>query len=226
MNNILLGIFLLLCSPADVEQNKEERKLNPFNEVKVGQAIKVYLHRSAEEKVVIETTNINPDEVETDVEDGRLRISLSGNRYRNINVRVDVYYRSIKNISASSASSISGEGVIRGDDFKISVSSAASVELKLDVNTLEIDASSSGDTKISGKAHEVEIDVSSAGGVNAYDLMAEIADVDASSAGNVRVHVTKSLKAHASSGGSIRYKGSPERTNTSSSSGGSIKRAD
>lgn len=225
MNKILFGIIILLSSPADVVQNKEERKLDSFNEIKVGQAIKVYLHKSGEEKVVIESSNVDPEEVETRVENRRLKISLSGNRYRNIDVRVDVYYRSLTSISASSASSIHSEGIIKGDDLKISVSSAASVKVKLDVNTLEVDASSSGDTKIAGKAHEVEIDVSSAGGVNAYDLLAEMADVNASSAGSVRVHVTKTLKAHASSGGSIRYKGSPGRTHTNSSSGGSVKRA-
>lgn len=226
MNKILVSIIILLSSPADIEQLTEERKLDSFNEVKVGQAINVFLHKFSEEKVVIETKNIDPGQVETNVENGRLKISLSGNRYRNIDVRVDVYYRSLNDISASSASSITSEGVIRGNDFEINVSSAASIRVELDVNKLEIDASSSGDSKISGRVHEVGIDASSAGVVDAYDLMAEIADVSVSSAGSVKVNVTKSLKANASSGGSIRYKGSPTRTNTNSSSGGSVKRAD
>ena len=225
MNKILLSIIVLTTFPADVIQNEQERKLSSFNEVKAGQTIEVFLHKSDEEKVVIETSNIDPDEVLTTVSDGELKISLSRSRFLKSKVKVDVYYRSLKGISASSASSVFGEEVIRGDDFTISVSSAASVEVNLDVNTLNIDASSAGETRVSGKAHEVNIDVSSTGSINAYDLVAEIGDVSASSAGSVRLHVTSSLKANASSGGSIRYRGSPQRTNTNSSSGGSVRKA-
>lgn len=226
MNRFLTTILLLILPLCLVAQDREERKVGSFNEVKVGQAIKVYLHQSNNERVVIESSNIDIDEVETEVESGRLRISLSGNRYRSVQVRVDVYYRNLQAISSSSASSIYGDDIIKGDDFEISVSSAGSVDVKLDVNQLEVKASSSGDAKIAGKAHEVEISVSSAGGVNAYDLLTEIADLSASSAGSVKINVTKSIEARASSGGSIKYKGNPARSNTNSSSGGSVKRSD
>jgi hypothetical protein len=36
---------------------------------------------------------------------------------------------------------------------------------------------------------------------------------------------SKEIDAHASSGGDVRYRGNPSRTNTGSSSGGSVKKS-
>ena len=224
MYKVIFVCCFVLVSFLSGAQSVEERNVGSFDEIKVGQAIKVYLHPAEKEMVKVESDNVDLDEIETEVEDGRLHISLSGHRYRNINVVVHVYYKSLNDISASSASSVFSEKVIRGDNFEISVSSAASVELKLDVNVLELNASSSGDARISGRAHEIEIEVSSAGSVNLYELQAEIGEVSASSAGSAKVYVTKSLEARASSGGSIRYSGQPQQTNIDSSSGGSVKK--
>lgn len=225
MKNILFIILLLVTPIIGKSQDREERKVDSFNELKVGQAIKVILRQSNEEKIIIESSNVDLADIRTEVSDGTLKIYLKGERYRSINVNVDVYYRNLKGISASSAASVKSDGVIKGDNFAIDASSAASIDVKLDVYDLEVDVSSAADVRLAGKAHELEIDVSSAGGVNAYDLIAEIVDASASSAGSAKVHATKSLVARASSGGSIRYSGSPDRSNIDSSSGGSVKKS-
>jgi hypothetical protein len=69
------------------------------------------------------------------------------------------------------------------------------------------------------------VEASSAGEIDAYDLEAENVDAEASSAGSIKVNVTKNLTAHASSGGGIRYRGNPDKSITDSSSGGSVKKA-
>jgi hypothetical protein len=49
--------------------------------------------------------------------------------------------------------------------------------------------------------------------------------VEASSAGSVKVSASEELDAHASSGGSIRYRGNPDKSVTNSSSGGSVRKS-
>jgi hypothetical protein len=66
--------------------------------------------------------------------------------------------------------------------------------------------------------------VSSAGDVDTYRLESETAVVNASSGAEAKISVSKDLDAHASSGADIRYRGNPSRTNTHSSSGGSVKK--
>ena len=77
---------------------------------------------------------------------------------------------------------------------------------------------------LEGKVKSLEIEASSAGDIDAYRLESEKVYARTSSAGSAKVNVTKELEAHASSGGSIRYRGNPVKTNTDSSSGGSVKK--
>ena len=78
---------------------------------------------------------------------------------------------------------------------------------------------------LEGSANTLELEVSSAGEIDAYELACENVRAEASSAGSAKISVSKELNARASSGGSIRYRGTPTRTNTDSSSGGSVKKS-
>ena len=106
----------------------------------------------------------------------------------------------------------------------VTVSSAASVEVSIESETLVVEASSAGNGVLEGKVKSLEIEASSAGDIDAYRLESEKVYARTSSAGSAKVNVTKELEAHASSGGSIRYRGNPVKTNTDSSSGGSVKK--
>jgi len=56
-------------------------------------------------------------------------------------------------------------------------------------------------------------------------LEAEEVTAGASSAGSIKINVTQKIDARASSGADIRYRGSPMKTNTNSSSGGSVRKS-
>jgi len=72
---------------------------------------------------------------------------------------------------------------------------------------------------ISGTADDAIVDVSSGGNVNAKNLATQTCDADASSGGNVKIQVAKSLVADASSGGNISYSGEPNVQKKKSVSG-------
>ncbi len=224
MKKALLITILSIISIGVFAQEREERKLSSFDKIKSSQAIDVYIKPGSEEKVVVVVDRIDLDDVLTEVSGGKLSIRLSKGNYRNIDVKVYVTYKNLNGVSASSASNITGEGTLKTDRLKIGVSSAASIELRIDCEDLNVSASSSGDMELEGRARSIYAKASSAGEIDAYDLVAENADLGASSAGDIRLTVNKSIDAHASSGGSIRYKGNPDKSNTNSSSGGSVKK--
>jgi Putative auto-transporter adhesin, head GIN domain len=161
----------------------------------------------------------------TEVSGSSLRIHLARNTYRKVNVKAYVTYISLDRISASSASSVFSEGTIKSSSLDISASSASSIEIAIDTDRLELDASSAANIRLEGKAATLNLEVSSAGEIDAYNVQSETVTARASSAGSAKVSVSKDLDAHASSAGSIRYRGTPSRTNTGSSSGGSVKKS-
>ena len=98
------------------------------------------------------------------------------------------------------------------------------MEVNLESESVSVSASSAGKTVLEGKTQSLEIEASSAGDIDAYNLESENVNASVSSAGSAKISVSKELEAHASSGGSIRYRGNPLKTNTDSSSGGSVKK--
>lgn len=225
MKKLFLSTSLILLCFFAIGQDREERKLNSFDEVQVSQGIDAYLEKGTKESVKVEARGIPLDEVLTEVYGGRLKVHLSKNRWRDYSVTVYITYVSLDGISASSAANVTGKNIIKGDRLDLDVSSAADIEVEVDVNDLSCDASSSGDIEVSGKTKYLDVEVSSAGGVDAYDLEAEIVKVDASSGAGAKVYATKEIDAEASSGASVRYRGDPAKSRTDTGSGGSVRKS-
>jgi hypothetical protein len=225
MKSFLSLIALSFILITGFSQESQVRSVGSFTGVKVGEAIDVYLKKGDKESVRVEVSGTSASNVLTEVSGSYLKIHMKEGSYRNRNVKVYVTYVSIEKIRASSAANVFSEGTIRSNSMEISASSAATIEISIDAGFATIDASSAGDVVLEGKAKTLEIDVSSAGDVDAYSLESESVRANASSAGSAKISVSKELNAQASSGGSIRYRGSPAKTNTNSSSGGSVKKS-
>jgi hypothetical protein len=226
MRTAAVFVFFLSAVTVALGQKSEVRKVEPFKGIKAQEAINVVLKKGDKESVRVEAENVPLNAVITEVSGNYLRIRMAEGSYKNRRVRVEVTYVTLERISASSASSVVSEGPLQTTSLDISGSSAASIELtQLTVSgTVTVDVSSAGDIILEGKAKSLRVEASSAGVVDAYNLECESVDASAGSAGNVKVNVTKSLRADASSAGSIRYRGNPTNTDTNSSSGGSVKK--
>lgn len=206
-------------------QDSEVRSVGSFTGIKAAEAIDVYLKKGDKESVRVEVSGTDISNVLTEVSGSYLKIHMRDGRYRNRNVKVYVTYVSLNKLHVSSAANVFSDGTIKAKTMDISASSAGSAELSIDAESVSIDASSAGDVVLEGRAVNIEVEVSSAGEIDAYGLESENGNASASSAGSAKISVSKELTAQASSGGSIRYRGSPAKTNTSSSSGGSVKKS-
>ena len=221
---LLVSAFLLSASL--FAQQSEVRNVGPFKGIKSSEAVDVYLKKGDKESVRIETSGVSPSDVITELSGSYLKIHMRSGNYRGRNdVKAYVTYTVMEKISASSASNIFSDGTIKGGSMEVHASSAANIEISIDATDVQIHASSAGDITLEGKAKSVDAESSSAGEIDAYNLTVEKANANASSAGSIKLNVTESLDAHASSGGSVRYRGNPNRTNTDSSSGGSVKKS-
>lgn len=218
----------LLFLPAFVlAQTSENRTIGTFSGIKTGEAIDVYLKKGDKESLRVEVSGDNLGTVVTEVAGSNLKIYRRDNSIwrNNVNVKVYVTYVSLSRIYASSAANVFSEGTIKSNELELSASSAADIEISVEANQVIVHASSAADVILEGTAKYIEADASSSGDIDAYRLQVESADASASSAGGIKLSVSQALKANASSGGGVRYRGNPTRTDTRSSSGGSVKKA-
>lgn len=225
MKNQFLIVLFCFLFVAVMAQESEVRAVGTFRGVKVSEAIDVYLKKGEKESVKVVATGTSPSNVLTEVSGSYLKVHMKEGNYRNRTVKVYVTYVNLDRISSSSASNVFSEGTIKTGSMEINASSAASVEISLDAESVTVDVASAGDATLEGKAKSLSVEASSAGSVDAYNLECENVDASASSAGSAKISVSKDLNAEASSGGSIRYRGSPSKTNSNASSGGSVKKS-
>lgn len=226
MKKTAITLSLLFFAFTIFAQNRETRNLSSFTELSVSEAVKVELVKGSTEKAEVEVTGTDAENVLTEITGNRLKIHMASGNWRNVNVFVRLTYRNLEEIDVSSAAQLSCEEAITSDDLELDISSAGKADLVFEVGTMEVDVSSAGNLDAEGSVNDIEVDVSSAGTMDAYDLECKIADLSASSAGNVRITVTEQIEANANSGGSIRYRGTPDKVRVSNNSGGSVKGSD
>jgi hypothetical protein len=221
----LLIVALVALTGLVHAQKSENRSVSSFKGVRAAEGIDVYLKKGDKEAVRVEVTGVDLRDVITEVSGDYLKIHMEDGNYRNKTVKVYVTYVEVDKLSASSAANIFSESIIKTRSLSVSASSAGTVDVQIDVDNFEASASSAGDVQVKGKAKSIDVSASSAGEVDAYELEAENVSAGVSSGGSAKVHAVKSIEARASSGGSVRYRGNPDRSNTNSSSGGSVKKS-
>ncbi len=226
MKRFLLFAFAALAASFGYSQSHETRNLSHFDEISVGSAVEVILKKGQEEKAELSVSGTSPENVITEVSGSELKIHMRSGNYHHVDATVYVTYRSLESISISSASKVTADDPIQSDKMEIDVSSAGRGSINLDVKSLEVDISSAGNLDVKGQTQKQEVEISSAGGYEAQDLNCDNSEVRVSSAGHARINANKYLDAEASSGGSIRYRGNPDKEYTTENSGGSVRKVD
>ena len=139
-------------------------------------------------------------------------------------------------VQSASSGDIEGGDVVC-DGLLIQASSSGDISLgKIECHALETDASSSGDVEIEhlvanemlarassagditingGSCVDVRLEAASSGDVEAKELKADHVTALASSAGDISCYPVESLKAKASSGGNVGYRGNPKSIDSS-----------
>lgn len=231
----IFGLFLsvsLLAQKQINDANAQVRDVKNFHAIKVSNGIELTLTQSGSEAVAVSATDIEDrDKIKTVVEDGVLKIYFDVDTWKwwrnnRGTKRLRAYVSVIKldDLDMSSGSSVKVEGEIKSDKLGLDISSGAQFNGKIEVGSLSVDQSSGAQVNISGKASSINIDGSSGSVFNGYELIVENADIDTSSGSVAELTINKELSAEASSGGSIRFKGSGVIRNIKTGSGGAVSK--
>lgn len=222
----LLIVLLVAVTGFAHAQKTENRNVGSFSGVKAQVGIDVYLKKGTKESVRVEVTGkIEPKNVVTEVSSGVLKVSVDNGNYNNVEIKVYVTFVEINKLAVNSGANIFSEDIIKTSKLSLSATSAGTIEIRAEVDQLEADAGAAGEIEVKGKAGTAVIEAGSAGEVDAYELVANIVRVKAVTGASAKVNVVKEIEAKAATGGDIRFRGNPERSNTSSSTGGSVKKS-
>ena len=203
----------------------EERSVSAdFTEVKASAGIDVFLSEGNTNKIVVEADENLLPLIKTEVKDGKLTISTTGNIGFYKSKKVYVTYKELTAITASSGAEIIGNSVIRSE--RLSLNSSSGAEIKIEVFSKELVAktSSGADIEIKGKASSFNVQASSGSELDAEKLQTINCIAKASSGAKINVNVKENLETTVSSGADINYYGDPISVNSNKSSSGSVRK--
>ncbi|MET2985104.1 head GIN domain-containing protein [Aureibaculum conchae] len=230
---IILFAIVLFSIPSNAQWKKVKgngnvttttRTVSDYDKIGVSGSFDVKLVAGTEGKLSIEAEDNLMEYIITEVKGEHLKIKWK----KGINVRttkktvITVPFKDIEEIALSGSGDITSNEVIEASDFKIAVSGAGDIELKLKVNSLKTALSGSSDIDLSGTATNFDCAISGSGDVDANNLVTDNATVRIAGSGDVSVHAKKQLDAKVSGSGDVTYKGSP-KTNSKVSGSGSIR---
>lgn len=193
-----------------------------FTGIDVSSSIEVILEQSENKSVVVEADSNLQELISTKVNNGVLVIKPNDSYNTNNSIIVRVKMPKIDALEASSSSKITSENTIKSEDISINTSSAGEINVKVESDNIICKSSSGSEILIEGKALNLKTKASSGSRIEAYKMLVNEVDADASSGSTIGVHPIVDLKAEASSGANISYDISPKTISKSTSSGGSI----
>ena len=163
-------IALLLSTSVLTAQHREVRDVENFTKISFGFAGKLYLKQGSPQKVELEGNRDILEEIETEVDGGRLRIGKEGKwfdwDFGNDKITVYITVPNIEGVSVSGSGDIVGQSKIRTDDLELKVSGSGSMELDVEARgDVEADVSGSGNMNLRGHFESFESDVSGSGRV-------------------------------------------------------------
>jgi len=160
------------------------------------------------EEFSVEVTDSDPENVVTKLSGSNLivsprtRVSWWGMSHSGPAPHVLVKMPKVEHLTASTAAEIDAKGIDAGE-FELSASTGSSID-------------------VSGVCKGLDASVSTGARIDADELVCETGKVEASTGGELRVHVSGKLDVDASSGGEIEASGNPQIGNLSLSSGGDL----
>lgn len=209
MRALILGAALgALAGEALAQGQTRTVDVGAFTVIDASAGVDVEVAIGPTQSVVLTGDPKDFDRLDVRVVGGRLKISPKrelglASWGRGPDVVVKVSAPRLEAIEASSAADVVARGFTGGD--------------------LRLDASSGADLVAVGTCASLTVDASSGADVNAGDLRCARVKADASSGADVVVRGVAFVEADASSGADVIVKGKPERLDSASSSGGSIR---
>ncbi|MCK7591814.1 DUF2807 domain-containing protein [Subsaxibacter sp. CAU 1640] len=202
----------------------EQRTVNSsFDAIEVSRGLDVYLTQSDSENISVQADENLHDIIKTEIEGNVLKIYADENINYAEARTVNVSFKNISRIRASSGSDVFSTNTFNVGSINLDTDSGSDMKLDLNAQSIDCESSSGSDLKLLGSTKTLVAEASSGSDIDATNLTAEITRASVSSGADIKVNTSKELYASANSGGDIRYKGNPEKVTKNDGPSGSIR---
>lgn len=197
---------------------------NDFQKIEVSSGIEVVVEQADVKSITVEADDNLQKFISTKVENGVLVIKSEEGYNSTQTPKVTVKMPVISGLNSSSGSKITSANTLISPNMNVESSSGSEINIAVEADTISLESGSDSSIKARGKALKLETVSSSGSEIDAERLMANEVISQSNSGSRTIVSPILTLKAVASSGSSINYRGTPKTLEDKTSSGGSINK--
>jgi len=227
----LAGMLLLTLSYASVNAQtkgdgnitKQERQVAPFNAIKAGCAINIFVKQGEKQMLEVQTDENLQSKITSKVENETLILGCDKvNNATKMNIYVTV--ANLSKIEVTGAAKVTSEGTLKSGTFTFLSSGATKSNLTIETDKINIETNGAATNNLTVFAKEVKSEVSGAanmtlkgmadnhntvisgaGSLRAMEFITDNTSANVSGAGNAKVMARKQLKTELSGAGSVTY---------------------
>jgi hypothetical protein len=227
MKNVFIFIAMLAFScTAPVlsgDTIKEVRNVDQFSGVSLAISANVFLTQGPVQKVEVEGDKTSLEEIETEVNNGTLKIHTKDMFHGNFG-KVSVYITvpAINALTVSGSGDITANSDINSDELDLNISGSGSIRFSaLSAGEVSANITGSGNIEVSaGQARsDLEVVVTGSGSLSAEGFSAAKADVTITGSGSAKIWAVEELETNITGSGNVAYKGNPLVNANSTGSG-------
>jgi hypothetical protein len=223
MKTIFTLLAGMIVSSAIFAQNeKQERNLEPFNQMEVDGNFTVIITQSDQQSVIVDALPNAQEKILTEVKNGVLIISDKGAPGEK---KIEINVPDLSRIKQTGVTTIRTSGTFKTENLELESSGASSSRYTLETDKLKTTVTGAGDIRLKGSTNSLIASLSGAGNLRAYDLSVKKAEISISGAGEARVDVTDELIAKVSGAGKVLYKNEPTQQNVQIMGAGEVRQA-
>ncbi len=203
---------------------KENRTVSAFHGISVSGGIDLYLTEGDASVSLDAKSSEALTHIVTEVENGILKIHPENNwrPFGNPHVKAYVSNKELDRLAASGGSDTYLETEMHCPMLKVNLSGGSDLKGKITSGKLDLSQSGGSDAHLSGTVKDLTVDASGGSDLDGYDLVTENASLNASGGSDASLTVQKTLRASASGGSDIHYKGNPSVSNVHASGSSSV----
>ncbi|MGV8878068.1 MAG: head GIN domain-containing protein [Sphingobacteriaceae bacterium] len=224
-----LLIIIIFLVKSSVAQNTTA--VSHFDKVIVSPHIQVTFVEGAEESVTVESTSVNKEKINMEVNNNTLRVYLDGAKevtkneksddkghneknpiYNGTVVKATITYKTLNTLSLRGGEIHICKSLLKGSKFKLQIYGESQVSLN-EVNLQELQATIYGESTLAFKAGSVKDQKYTVYGeskINSLNIPGTTAKIVAYGAADFRVNVSDEIKITAFGNATLSYKGDPQ----------------
>jgi len=220
---ILLTVIFLTGSLILNAQTREKREIESFDKLDVFGNMNVIMKQGKKETVEIFAKNVAIDQIDISVNDRLLKIKMKSNLFdEDVEVKIIVTYKEIREISTNGAAEIIVNDVIKTDKLFVDATSGARVKIQVDLNAIDLKVYQGAHIDISGKTLVQESFVNTGGVLAGPNFKSDEVYIKMNTGGKAEIIVNQLLDANINTGASLNYFGTPEKNNIKTTLGGKV----